>query len=420
MLAVVLALFGAVLSPAQADREDQLEQQEETLSDQIEQQHSELEHSSVELQRTSAVLERAQARLDTARAELATVLGELAVAKSRDAQMRRALAAARARLRTATDELADARRTVATAQAGIEQFAVQSYATVDPSLMSVDAVLSGKSPMAFPEMLSSAEAMVSAQTATLDQLEAAEIFLTLRQEHVARLRDKVAAKRAEAAAQLDRTERLTQQARDTKQTVQGLVADRRAAQQAAAAARQDDLRILAEMERERDRVQTLLEGLAAAAAAAAETTATPAPSPAPAPSSVNGGGVLDYPVPGAAITSPYGMRLHPILNVWKLHDGTDFGAGCGTPILAPADGSVVEQYYNEGYGNRVIVSLGTVDGQSLAASINHLDSFSTSPGQTFNRGDVIGYVGTTGYSTGCHLHFMVYVNGATVDPANWL
>jgi murein DD-endopeptidase MepM/ murein hydrolase activator NlpD len=418
MLAVVLALFGAVLSPAQADREDQLEQQEETLGDQIEQQHSELEHSSIELQRTSAVLERAQARLDTARAELATVLGELAVAESQDTQMRRALAAARARLTTATDELADARRTVATAQAGIEQFAVQSYATVDPSLMSMDAVLSGESPMAFPEMLSSAEAMVSAQTATLDQLEAAEIFLTLRQEHVARLRDKVAAKRAEAAAQLERTERLTQRARDTKQTVQGLVADRRAAQQEAAAARQHDLRILAEMERERDRVQSLLEGLAADAAAAAESTATPAPTPAP--SSLNGGGVLDYPVPGAAITSPYGMRLHPILNVWKLHDGTDFGAGCGTPILAPADGSVVEQYYNEGYGNRVIISLGTVDGQSLAASINHLDSFSTSPGQTFNRGDVIGYVGTTGYSTGCHLHFMVYVNGATVDPANWL
>ena len=416
----MLAMYGAALSPAQADREDRLEQQEDRLSGQIEHQHSELEHSSIERQRASAVLDRSQARLDAARAELTTVLGELAVAQSRDAQMRRALAAAKARLRTATDELAEAQRTVATAQAGIEQFAVQSYATVDPSLMSMDAVLSGKSPMAFPELLSSAEAMVSAQTATLDQLEAAEIFLTLRQEHVARLRDKVAAKQAEAAAQLERTERLTREARDTKQTVQSLVADRRAAQQAAAAARQADLQILAEMERERERVQELLEELAAASAAESTDTPAPAPAPAPAPSSLNGGGVLDYPVPGAAMTSPYGMRLHPILNVYKLHDGTDFGAACGTPILAPADGVVVEQYYNEGYGNRVILSLGTVNGQSLAASINHLDSFSTSPGQSFNRGDVIGYVGTTGYSTGCHLHFMVYVNGATVDPANWL
>jgi murein DD-endopeptidase MepM/ murein hydrolase activator NlpD len=114
------------------------------------------------------------------------------------------------------------------------------------------------------------------------------------------------------------------------------------------------------------------------------------------------------------------MRLHPILHVYKLHDGTDFSASCGTPVYAAADGTVLTQYFNEGYGNRVLIDHGYVQGVSLSTSYNHLTSFALTPGSQVSRGQVIGYAGTTGYSTGCHLHFMVYVNGRTVDPMTWL
>ena len=57
------------------------------------------------------------------------------------------------------------------------------------------------------------------------------------------------------------------------------------------------------------------------------------------------------------------MRFHPILRYWKLHDGTDFGASCGTPLRAPYDGKVAERYFNEGYGNRLMIDHGTVDGR---------------------------------------------------------
>jgi murein DD-endopeptidase MepM/ murein hydrolase activator NlpD len=114
------------------------------------------------------------------------------------------------------------------------------------------------------------------------------------------------------------------------------------------------------------------------------------------------------------------MRMHPILRVYKLHDGTDFGAACGTPIYAAADGQVVSAYFDGAYGNRVILANGTVSGTSLATSYNHLTSDTVSIGQSVKRGQVIGYAGTTGYSTGCHLHFMVYRNGATTDPMAWL
>ncbi len=120
------------------------------------------------------------------------------------------------------------------------------------------------------------------------------------------------------------------------------------------------------------------------------------------------------------ITSPYGMRMHPILHVWKLHDGTDFHADCGTPVYAAAPGRVLSEYYNEGYGNRIILDHGFVRGVSLQTSYNHLTSFVARSGQHVKRGQLIAYSGTTGYSTACHLHFMVYVNGYTVNPVTWL
>jgi murein DD-endopeptidase MepM/ murein hydrolase activator NlpD len=114
------------------------------------------------------------------------------------------------------------------------------------------------------------------------------------------------------------------------------------------------------------------------------------------------------------------MRLHPVLGYWKLHDGTDFGAGCGVPIVAAASGRVVWSTYQGGYGNQVLLNHGMVNGAPMATSYSHLSGFAVSPGQYVSRGQRIGYVGTTGYSTGCHLHFMVYVNGATQNPIGYL
>jgi murein DD-endopeptidase MepM/ murein hydrolase activator NlpD len=132
------------------------------------------------------------------------------------------------------------------------------------------------------------------------------------------------------------------------------------------------------------------------------------------------GARLAWPVADPYVTSPYGMRLHPILHYWKLHDGTDFGAGCGTAVYAAATGTVVSAYYDNAYGNRLTISHGPVDGVGLSTSYNHLSSYVVGDGDRVGRGDLIGYVGTTGWSTGCHLHFMVYENGSTVDPMTWL
>ena len=121
----------------------------------------------------------------------------------------------------------------------------------------------------------------------------------------------------------------------------------------------------------------------------------------------------------APITSAYGMRFHPVLKYWKLHDGTDFGAGCGTAMHAAASGVVSEKYYNPGYGNRLMIDHGKVDGKYVTTGYNHAIRYVVGKGDHVKKGQVIGYVGTTGFSTGCHLHLMVWINGGVVNPMSW-
>jgi murein DD-endopeptidase MepM/ murein hydrolase activator NlpD len=136
------------------------------------------------------------------------------------------------------------------------------------------------------------------------------------------------------------------------------------------------------------------------------------------PSGPAGSHGFSFPV-SAAITSPYGMRFHPILHVTKLHDGTDFGAACGSPIRAPYAGKVSAAYFNPGYGNRLMVDHGVVDGRRVVSGFNHAASYVVGVGDRVSKGQLLGYVGTTGYSTGCHLHLMVWLDGKMVDPMSW-
>ena len=120
------------------------------------------------------------------------------------------------------------------------------------------------------------------------------------------------------------------------------------------------------------------------------------------------------------ITSSYGWRLHPVYGFYKLHAGTDFRAYCGTAIKATADGTVEWATMKSGFGNQVMLYHGVLSGKVVYTSSNHLSKFAVSKGDTVKRGDVIGYSGTTGTSTACHLHFEVYVNGVTVNPMDYV
>lgn len=129
-------------------------------------------------------------------------------------------------------------------------------------------------------------------------------------------------------------------------------------------------------------------------------------------------GTLGSPLDSLVTASPFGYRVNPITGgVGEFHRGQDFVAQCGTLVHAAAAGKVTfAGWHPYGGGNRVVVD----HGNGLETTYNHLSSFNVQVGQTVNRGDIVALSGTTGASTGCHLHFEVMVNGDVVDPLGWL
>ena len=126
---------------------------------------------------------------------------------------------------------------------------------------------------------------------------------------------------------------------------------------------------------------------------------------------------LDIPI---VVTSPFGMRYHPVLGVMKGHSGTDMAADCGTIIRAVASGYVNAVSADVSAGNYVDINHGIVGGNSVITEYLHMQAQYVSPGQYVNAGDALGEVGSTGYATGCHLHFGVLQNGSYVEPMDYL
>lgn len=125
------------------------------------------------------------------------------------------------------------------------------------------------------------------------------------------------------------------------------------------------------------------------------------------------------PVPGP-VTSAFGPRFHPILHFVRMHNGVDMNGGCGTPIVAAAAGTVTFSGPNGGYGNLVVIDHGMRDGKRMQTKYGHLSVLGVQVGQKVQPGTGIGLVGTTGLSTGCHLHFEVKLDGVYVDPMPFL
>ena len=129
------------------------------------------------------------------------------------------------------------------------------------------------------------------------------------------------------------------------------------------------------------------------------------------------GGVMAWPVPGyTRITSPFGMRVHPVTVIYKLHTGTDIGAPIGANFIAANDGVVIKAGFNKAYGNMVIID----HGGGVSTLYAHGSEILVTVGQQVKKGDPVLKVGMTGYATGPHAHFEVRVNGEYVQPLNFV
>ena len=120
------------------------------------------------------------------------------------------------------------------------------------------------------------------------------------------------------------------------------------------------------------------------------------------------------------ITSPFGWRTHPIFNSRTFHSGVDIAGPNRGSIRASNSGKVIYSGWYGGYGKVVILDHGTVNGRPITTLYAHMSTIKVSQGQFVNKGDVVGFEGTTGYSTGPHVHFEVRVNGKPNNPLNYI
>jgi murein DD-endopeptidase MepM/ murein hydrolase activator NlpD len=419
-------------TPASAD---ELISQHARVKQQIAKTESDLNESSEALSAAIVAVDKAQNKLDVASARLEATRQELTSAETKDAQMAAKLQHARADLAAAVAAVVagQARLDAQQAEAGQtvrEQYQQQS--NLLPIAMLVD-----------PDSTGGLQTRLQWSTTLFDTAQADIDRLTLlqRQLNAARARQSeleatVAAARREAAANLKIKKGLEARATADEATVAELLRQRKASEDAAAADVAKDKARYAELIKERALVERRIAARIAKAAAergAAERAAAerklaaeqkanagsgharPTSKHSTMSSADNG---FSYPVP-PRITSPFGMRFHPVLRYWKLHDGTDFGAGCGTPIRAPRSGRVAERYYNAGYGKRLMIDHGYIGGRYVTTGYNHASQYIVRVGQRVREGQVIGYVGSTGFSTGCHLHLMVWLDGRLRNPMTW-
>jgi murein DD-endopeptidase MepM/ murein hydrolase activator NlpD len=271
--------------------------------------------------------------------------------------------------------------------------------------------------------------------AQIDRLTLLQRELNAARARLAEMKARIAAARREAAANLKVKKRLEARAAAQEATVGRLLRQRETAEDAAAVDVAQDKARYSELIKERASVERRIAARIAKAAAERKRAAERAAaerrrkaehshrsshsrrSPHNSTTSSAGHG-FSFPV-AAHITSPFGMRFHPVLHYWKLHDGTDFGAACGTPIRAAHAGRVAERYYNAGYGNRLMIDHGYLRGRYVTTGYNHASRYIVHVGQHVHKGQVVGYVGSTGFSTGCHLHLMVWLNGRLRNPMTW-
>ncbi len=413
LVLLVLALAAAPIAPTYAD--DDPAQIGSTgvgtdLDDVLKQVREELAESSEAMVRAAADLRLAESALPGAQQTAAHAARLLATAKRRQEEAAHLRAQAQVRLILSNQQAEASADQVEEQQARLGRLARAAY-QAGGSLGEVSMLLEARSPADFAERLVSWQTVVSSQRSVLSDLETVQESFGDRTQGLEAVRDALASADERAQRELRAVVELEQEAREAEATVGRLVAAREAALAAARAAQADDDAARAR----RDSVSGELQSeLAAQAGQQLGPEGSRDGSTVPAKA-----GTLAWPVQGR-LSSPFGMRVHPITGVYKLHTGTDLGAPCGTPVRAARDGVVTAAGWNSAYGWRTVVSHGVVDGVLLTTTYNHQEGLGAQVGARVGTGQVIGRVGSTGYSTGCHLHFELYVNSSLVDPERWL
>ncbi len=393
-LGFALVGAGALAGPAQAD---DLDSQRHRVDDQLDASRARLANLSQKSQEAVLNLQATQARLATAQQALAaaraqeqaaterkaTIDADLVIAKKEEADGLARLAAIRAEQVRNTDIR--------------NNMARQAYE--GSGLERIAAVLNTDKAKDLADNMYVVEKVNDNQNALLGELAAARAKADAEQAKLAETRRRIAGLQLEAEAAVQQAAQARALADSMRAELADLEGQQKAAAAAVAAQRTEEAARVKELQAQSDAIAARLAALAREQGGAG------------APPSGNGRFAL--PVNGP-FTSEFGYRINPVLHTAELHSGLDIGAGCGAPVYASGEGTIVHAGVMGGYGNSIWIN----HGGGIVTTYNHMSGYAKSGGSVA-RGELIGYVGTTGLSTGCHMHWEVRVNGAPVNPRGW-
>ena len=427
--ASIALLWGAVL-PASADP---LSDRHAQIARELEQSRAAIDEHSSELADAEAALEASQRQLDEARAALDRTRADLVEAERLDDELAEELRRQRALLRTAQAETAQARDHVAEQQKLISSAARDAYQR-QTNLAGIVVVLGGRNPSEIGQRLQWDTTIFDSTAQRMDELKVLERRLADAEAAQAAIEAKVAADKRRSADNVARITRLERSAVAQESEVAALVTRNETFRTEAQRALDADNVAYQSLLAEEAKVQGEVASRAAEQLArggsredivrlVAMGVVSSDPKTYPL---VNDGPQMILSRHGfirpvlARPGSPFGPRFHPILKYWRAHNGNDWGAACGVPLYAAQSGTVVKAGWQGGFGNYVVIDHGVIGGKSLMTGYAHQSRMAVSPGQRVDMGQLIGYVGTTGLSTGCHLHLQVYENGTPVDPMRYI
>jgi murein DD-endopeptidase MepM/ murein hydrolase activator NlpD len=394
VIAAGLALLVAA-TPGLADPHDD----QARIDQEMAQTRAAMEAASVEVAAAAERLQEANSKLPGLQQVLTEARAVLAGAKAREATAARALEQANADLAAAGVVVVETANALDATQVEIGQFAAASFMGRD--VAGLDAMLSADDPAGFVSSLTYLDYIGAAQRRTLDRHAEAGTEARNAENVQAGLQRTASQALVEANESVRQAAAAEAQAAQAEADVNAMVAQRQQALQLAEEQRAAHEARYAELQAESERIAAKIRALAAAGGPTIES------------------GRLPMPVNGWK-TSDFGMRFDPVYRVWQLHAGVDFAAPGGASIRAVAGGNVLRAGWNGGYGNYTCIYHGLYQGQGFATCYAHQSQILVSVGQQVSQGEVIGLVGTTGASTGNHLHFEVRLDGNPVDPVPWL
>lgn len=403
---------------------DDLEDRRNQLDSQLEAQKSVVEGASKELTDAVNALETAKTELAAAETALSDAEAKLTSAKELDAQRASELTAAETKAKKAKADVAAAQAAYDSVDARTSE-EVTVITQQNGGLVELSVLFSDVGVGNMNQRAQLADTLFSSSALELDELTSRRFQLDAAKKEADDAEVAAAEARKVAAEQLAVSKQAEEAAKAKRAEVAEKVSQRDAAKEKADSQLTAEKGRQSELESESSdvdrRIQERIaqqkreeEERQARERSSQQSSSSSGSSSGSNTGSSSSGGFI-HPVDGA-VSSPYGMRVHPVLGYSKLHDGTDFAAGCGAPIRAAGDGVVSERYFNAGYGNRLMIDHGSKGGTYVTTGYNHATSYVVSVGDHVSQGQVIGYVGTTGYSTGCHLHLMVWENGSVTNP----